>query len=145
MPDATCQTCYMKMWIVFARKLVQQEEFRRNETANQYNIQKDVFSQRYPSVVVTVDFSHPILSGLSNGDFWCGASVDEDAYANPYNAANYPWEVELKVWNRFQKKCKMMTPEEIETLREKRDNEIKDLEREWDERPVFAKRFRPDY
>ena len=92
---------------------------------------RDILSDNQPpSVVVSVSYDHPVLSHLENGNFWCGASHDEDVYDNPYNASRFSWEVDLKAWNSFQSKCKHMSSEE---RKQQWANRERDIEKEQSE------------
>lgn len=85
---------------------------------------RDALYDRMPTVVVSVSYYHPILSQLSDGDFWCGAPPSEEVYENPYNAARYSWDIRIDAWNSFQSIIEKMDPEELEALPKKRKDDI---------------------
>ena len=95
-----------------------------------------------PQVVVSVDYTHPVISHASNGEFWCGAPPDEEVYENPYNAGSYSWEVTVEAWNSFQSKCKQMSPEERERQWTNRKRDIEKEISEFDSSYKGRKRAR---
>jgi hypothetical protein len=103
---------------------------------------RDALYDRLPTVVVSVAYDHPILSQLSDGDFWCGAPPSEEVYENPYNAANYSWEIPIDTWNSFQSRVEQMGPEELVALRKKREDDMERQLSEFDDSYKGRKRMR---
>ena len=104
---------------------------------------RDILSNnKPPNVVVSVNYTHPVLSHLKDGDFWCGASPDEEVYENPYNASRFSWEVDLQAWNSFQSKCKHMSPEEREQQWANRERDIEKEKSKFDSSYKGQKRAR---
>ena len=138
MIDVACQPrSYASVWKSFAEKLMRTHVIKRKSQI--YDVVADVFSQDIPKVAVTVDYEHPVLDYVS--DYWCGAPPDERVYENPYNAENYQWEVFTRCWNRFQNMCKDKTQEELQSMRDTREENIRREKKEYGSR----KRRRHDY
>ena len=104
------------------------------------HLSPDVFTKKLPEIAVTVEYTHPILNHVENGDFWCGAHPDEDVYNNPFTARKQKWEVSYEVWQSFQSRMEHATSKELEDLQYERDLHIWHLEETYGvkKRPRFG-------
>jgi hypothetical protein len=137
MVDSSCQTTYTFVWKKFADKL--ERTYSRKRKAQIYDVQSDIFSGDLPDVTVTISYDHPVLDYTS--EHWCGASLEENVYENPYAAENYPWEVTNQTWNNFQNMCKTLTQEELQSLKDNREKRIREEIEEYDSNPYKRRRY----
>ena len=77
-------------------------------------------NKRFPDVVPTVDYDHPLFTQVENGEVWCGAPPSDNVYNNSYTARGYLWEVDTQTWNRVQRQFAEMTAEARDLLWTKR-------------------------
>jgi hypothetical protein len=106
---------------------------------------RDIIYDKIPNVNVSVDYFHPILSHLGDGDYWCGANPEENVYENPYAAQNFSWDIDFDAWNKFQSKCNKKSREECQQLIASRKRDIQKEQDDFDASYNGMKRRRDEF